>query len=188
MVLDPNIEEQIKSKAIFYLKTGRHDFDIPHTMASVFWIRELLREEKGNPKILIPAMYLHDVGYANKLPHGYTHEQCGQAKPDHMIHGAEIAQKVLEEVGGFTKKEIDEITGLVKTHDIIEQNRNQHEQLVFEADTLSTLDRDQVKPNFGPANYSRWLADVEKERIPRFKTKSGLKFLDQIIQRARDYY
>lgn len=188
MKLDPGLEEKIKSKAISYLKTGRHGFDIPHTMASVYWMQQLLIKEKGNPKILVSAMYLHDVGYANKLPKGHSYEQCLQAKKDHMIHGAEIARKILEKVGQFTKEEIDEIENLVKTHDIIDRDRNHHEQLVFEADTLGQVDRDRAKPSFDKANYQKWLAGVEKARIPQLKTKSGIKFLNQIIQIARDYY
>lgn len=63
MKLDKGKEEEIKAIAIRHLKEGKPEWDVPHTLASVDWMRKLIEREGGNEKVLVTAMYLHDIGY-----------------------------------------------------------------------------------------------------------------------------
>ena len=67
MELDQKIESQIKEKAFEYMKQSRPGWNVPHLHAAIFYMKELLAHEGGDPRILLPAIYLHDIGYAGML-------------------------------------------------------------------------------------------------------------------------
>jgi 23S rRNA pseudoU1915 N3-methylase RlmH len=133
MKLSKDTEQKLKTEVVKYLKKEGPSFDVPHTMAAVYWMKKLLEKEKGNEKILVPAMYLHDVGYYKLLKDNKSLEKRIKAKKRHMKRGARLAKKILKSIGGFSKDEIKEIARLVNTHDILDKERDTNEQLVFEA-------------------------------------------------------
>ena len=153
MNFNPKLEEKLKSAVLKYLKRGRPDYDIPHTLACVYWMKKLLKHETGNQKILVTAIYLHDIGYVNKLKKGYGHQDNKLVKQNHMVHGEKIAKAILAEIGGYDKKEIKKIAHLVRIHDELNKINTLEDQLVFEADSLSLIDVERAKPNFDRKNY-----------------------------------
>jgi len=44
MKLDPKLEQKIAKRVKQYLEKCRPNWDWPHTLASVYWMRELIRE------------------------------------------------------------------------------------------------------------------------------------------------
>jgi len=83
MKLDKALEEKVKQRAKAILVECRPNWDWPHTLASVYWMRELIRENGADERILIPAMYFHDTGYFGVLDTtGYSYEKIkgGQAE------------------------------------------------------------------------------------------------------------
>jgi len=62
-LLDSKLEEKIKLRAFEYLKRGKETWDIPHTLSAVHYVRELIKKEGGDEKILVTTMYFHDTGY-----------------------------------------------------------------------------------------------------------------------------
>ena len=110
MELYNELEQKLKSSALKYLERGRPKWDVPHTLACVFWMKELLKYEKGNPKILISTMYLHDIGGADLFDESHnTHGSQEELKSEQMKRSKEISAKILNEVGGFSEDETNKI-------------------------------------------------------------------------------
>jgi HD superfamily phosphodiesterase len=61
MKLDKETEGKLKAEALKYLEKGKPGWDIPHTLASVYWMKRLIEKEGGDERILVTAMYLHDI-------------------------------------------------------------------------------------------------------------------------------
>ncbi len=192
MDLDSSTENKIKEKVLSYLEKGRPGWDVPHTLACVHWMKELLKNEKGNPKILIPTIYFHDIGYIELMEENKNLDlkRNMDMKEEHMKRGAIIAIKILNEVGGFSQEEIERICYLVSIHDsyekISESNDNEA-QLVYEADGLGQIDRERVKPTYSKEDAGIFLRDFQNKRGLRFKTESGKIFYKELIEKAKKY-
>jgi len=186
MELDKKLENKIKKEVLKYLKEGKPEWDIPHTLSSVYWIKELIKEEGGNKKILVTTMYFHDVGYP-RMKKGYNWKDLLKAKKTHGITGAKIARKILKETGKFSSSEIKKISYLIKTHDNLDKVNTIEELLVKEADGLAQIDIDKTTPNLDKNSYKKFLEDFKNRRFPIFKTKSGKKFLEELWKRLNNY-
>ena len=188
MDLDSKVEGKLKEKAIFYTEQSRPDWNIPHLNAAIYYMKELIKNEDGDPKILLPAIYLHDIGYAGFLKKGYTFEDNLKAKEEHMIRGAKLSKALLKDLNYFSPEEIDKISKLIEMHDNLNKIRNSEAQLVFEADSLGQVDIKRVRPNFDRENYLKWLADFKKRRVPLFKTRTGLEILKKLLPVAENFF
>ncbi len=188
MELDQNTENKIKETAFSYVEKARPDWNVPHLHAAVFYMKKLIKAEGGNHKILLPTIYLHDIGYAGMLSGRYTFEDNQKVKKDHMKVGAEMCRKILNELDTFSESEINEICRLVSIHDNLEAINNHEAQLVFEADSLAQIDVSKVKPNFDKENFIVFLDDFTKRRVPVFKTKTGKSILNTLLPKAKSYF
>lgn len=189
MKLKKELENKIKEKVIPYLEKARKNWDVPHTLATVYWMKQLLKVEIGNKKILITTMYLHDIGGAGLFKKKYSHESGEKLKIKQMQKGKLISKKILKELTKFTKEEIEQITNLVYTHDnLSEIVKTNDGQLVFEADSLGQIDRKRAKPTFSKEEYNKFLKYFKKERASRFKTKIGKKYLKELFKDANKYF
>jgi HD superfamily phosphodiesterase len=182
MKLDPELEEKLKAKAFKFLEKGTPGWDVPHTIASVYWMRRLIENEGGNEKILVTAMYLHDIGYYKLIKKEDGFDDIWSTKSTHMINGAKESEKILKELE-YSKDEIKEIVHLVFVHDKLDQLSTHNEILVMEADSLAQIDTARVKPTFDKENRLKFLKNFEKKRIPRFKTKTGKEFLNKLFRK-----
>jgi hypothetical protein len=152
-------------------------------------MKELIKGEGGDEKILMTAIYLHDIGYPGLLRENYTFEEVSDktTKEIHMKKGAETAEKILKELGEYTPDEIREIVHLVYVHDKIWQLSTHNEILVMEADSLSSLDRNRTKITLDKENMLKFLEHFERKRTPRFKTKTGKKILSRLLKQTKEY-
>lgn len=185
MKLNKNIEEKIKNEALEYLEL-RPNWDIEHTLNAVHWMRILIKNEGGNEKILIPVIYLHDTGYP-KLKPGYSYQKVINAKEYHSRRGAEIAKKFLPTLKYFRKSEINIICELIKHHDKYGPFDDPELQLVYEADRLSQIDFERVKPNFNKKDCEKWLTNYWRKRKSFMKTKTSIDALKNLEQYAKKY-
>lgn len=185
MKLNAETENRIKAEAIKHLKKGKPDWDIPHTLDSVNWMRKLIEKEGGNERILVTAMYLHDIGYP-KMKKGYNFNDLIRSKKLHAETGAEKAEKIVRKLG-YSEPEIKEIVVLVRSHYNKENIDTPNKQLVIEADGLAKIDWGNVKPNFDKKNCLMYLEYFRCRTVPKFKTKTGKKFLKQLLQKAEQY-
>jgi len=174
------IEKKTEETLIAELKSifAKDNWDYEHSLASAKWMKRLIKGEGGNEKILVTAMYLHDIGYAEILKDGYTLEQRISSKPTHPIIGAEKAKALLSTLG-YAPEEISQIYRLIVVHDILEGEKNFDEQLVLEADTLSQIDP-AVSGGFDEENFSKYVELFERKRFPRVKTETGKKLLKEV--------
>lgn len=192
MELNQEIENKIKKEVLSYLERGRPGWDVPHTLACVYWIKEIIKHENGNAKILVPATYFHDIGYIKLMDdkENLNLQKNMNMKEEHMKRGALIARKILKKIKEFNKEEIERICYLVSIHDnydIIKEIKENDAQMLYEADGLGQIDRERVKPTYSKEDAEIFLRDFEKKRGQRFKTETGKKIYLNLIEKAKEY-
>lgn len=175
-------EDQIWEKAQRYLEKGRST-DLEHTKRAVNYGKYLLRYERGNPSIVIPCLYLHDVGWS--MIDEFTPE--GVANIDlHMKYGSELAEKVLKEID-YPYEESKKIVFIISIHDYPEKIfalKDIDATLVVEADRLDrfgipALERyKKMRPN---KPISEVIKKNEKGLNEWFKTNTGKKLAMQLF-------
>jgi hypothetical protein len=188
MKLPKKIEETIRDEAINLLEKGKPDWDIPHTLNAVRWIKKLSKHEGGDERILVPAMYLHDTGYPI-LKMGYTYEDMIRSKKLHAKRGASNAKKILAAIGGFSRTEIEKIAYLIANHDKHTGLYSLDRKLVFEADGLAQIDWGKSRPNFDRKNRVKFLKKyfAEERGADRWHTETGKKYLKILLKKAEEY-
>jgi hypothetical protein len=191
MKLSKKLEEKVKKEVSKALEKGRPDWDLPHTLDSVRWMKKLVEKEGGNEKILVTAMYFHDIGYRS-LSRGYSYEDIVKVKKerDHAKVGARMAGVILEKIGGYTDREIEKIMYLVKNHSRHDNLDSKERQLIFEADGLAQINWQKVPPNFDKKNCLQWMKKyLEIERpIERWRTITGRRFFKQLLKKTKVYW
>ncbi len=185
MKLDKITEKKIKEEALGLLKDGKPEWDIPHTLNVVKWMKILIKEEGGNERILIPTAYFHDTGY-EKLKKGYDFDDMMRAKKSHAENGAKNVEKIFPKLD-FNKEEIKRIAYLVENHDKHNNITEDDRQLIFEADGLAMIDWEVVPPNFDKENIIKFLEKYYDKRKKYIKTVSGKKYLKKLMTKAEKY-
>lgn len=191
MKLGRKLENRVKKEVLKMLKKGKPDWDLPHTLDSVKWMKKLVKYEGGNEKVLVTAMYFHDVGYTS-LPRGYSYEDVTKVKKerDHAKVGARMAGVILEKIGGYTDREIEKIIHLVRLHSRHTNIKSRERQLVFEADGLAQINWHECPPNFDKKNCLEWLEKYLSVERPmkRWKTKTGKKYFRHLLKKSETYW
>jgi uncharacterized protein len=171
-------DKKIKERAIAILGSGRPGWDIPHTLAAVHWIKELLAGEGGDGPVLICAAYLHDIGYS-QVEFANNWDGIHQAKNDHMVKGAAMASGLIKDLS-LSEGQQKEIVHLIEVHDKLEMLSTKNEILLFEADSLGQIDKERVRSTFTGKDLDKFLYLFEQRRMPRFATATGKKFLARL--------
>ena len=169
-------EKRLQEIILDYFKKG--DWNHQHTLAAAYWMKKLIEKERGNDKILITCMYLHDIGY--HLKNDENLDERLKRKKMHMEVGAREAERILP-IEGYTKDEIKQIAHLIRVHDKLKELNTKDEILVLEADSLAQIDHDRVSPSFNKEDFANYLDYFKKERASRFRTKTGKKFLRELM-------
>lgn len=104
--------ERILKLAKPYLAKGRA---LKHTRSALRFALKLLKEEGGDPDVVIPAVILHDAGYF-KTEQKWTQISSGAKVPEHMEESAKIAEQVLKEASHPADK-AREVISIVRQHD-----------------------------------------------------------------------
>ena len=132
--MEETLEKKLISNVMPILEKCRPGWDKHHTLAVVYWMKELIKKEGGDAKILITASYLHDVGYFNLIknyPYKYD-EMMEKPKQNHGKRGVGIARGILQNLGGYSILEKEEILHLVEIHDDLDELKTYNELLLFE--------------------------------------------------------
>jgi HD superfamily phosphodiesterase len=186
-------ERQIWAVARRYLEQGRPG-DVEHTRRVVAYGKALLAQEPGNPRVVVPALILHDTGWS-RVDFSDFIEASAINKKDtasvrlHMHHGADIAREILETVG-WDPAITQQIVDIIAVHDAPEKIRALHDPdatLVFEADWLDKYGEASKK------RYSEVFSDegkieelnryLEKHRFVFFRTKAAKELLSEITSK-----
>ena len=183
-----NLEKSLIEVCREYLTDARPG-DWNHTLRTVEWIKSLMEHEGGDPRILIPAAYLHDVGWSVVLPtclkrKSVEKEVLDQYLDGHMIGGAELSRKILTDLD-YPEDRIERIVHLVSIHDYPEEIKDKDEVLLMEADRLDRFGKtglERVKSVVKTENIQRKYSTVEKEIDKWFRTGTARKAYRKLMK------
>ncbi len=161
------IYQKIFERAEPFLRTRKN---LIHTQIALRYALRLLKKEKGNEGIVIPAVLLHDVGWKMIPPNlQLTAFGPNPSNPQlvrvHEVEGAKIAEAILKEFH-YPSKKIEEISRIIRGHDSRKRPISQNDRIVKDSDKLW--------------RYSRkgMAVDLHRFHIPR---QEYLIFLEAII-------
>jgi HD superfamily phosphodiesterase len=184
------LEEAIKAKVKPYLLKGRPG-DWEHTLRVVEFGKIFIARENGNPFFIIPALYLHDIGwsqthYDDWLSTPFSKQEKCQAALFHQKKGSELAGEILDDLD-YQPELALKILDYIEIHDqperIFALNCLQA-TLCFEADRLDRFGERGEKRLEGIFNDFR---SEERAAFLRhgarqwFKTKTALSLLESLI-------
>ena len=186
--MDKNIENKIKEAVRKLLHKGRPG-DWEHTLRAVTYGKRLLEAEGGDPRIVIPALYLHDTGwskldytdFATSLPSKRSETYSGR---QHMRYSAEIALKILKKLN-YEELLLRRIVRIISIHDLPDRVSALNDisaTLVMEADCLD---------RYGPGRLKRpikfnWCEGKEENDYLRegikkwFRTKTARQMVREL--------
>ena len=177
--MDWIVENLLKERVEVLLTRGRGD-DWKHTLRAVDYGRYLLKHEEGEEEIVIPALYLHDVGWSCVDFDDFT-----KASPDrkrdtpslymHMKYGAELASEILKDMG-YESERADTIVSIIAVHDEPDKvfaMKNPSATLIVEADRLD---------RYGPESLNRFRAMFGEGYLNGDHWKKASKYLCEGIE------
>lgn len=136
--------QNIWESALPYLKKGINKNFVIHTEGVVKAMELILKKEKGDPDILIPAAMLHDVGWAN-VPKKYQRTKNKADKLHGMKLHIELAQeiiiKILQSVN-YKAFQVNEVIEIVQAHKF-SKPRKLSKKMLIDADQLSDSFKEQ---------------------------------------------
>jgi len=195
-MLSRSLESLIANQILPELKLGRQDFDLPHTLAVVYWMKHLLQTEASNlnHKVMIVSAYAHDWGYVglfNKPESANNPKIIAQKKADHMTIGAKRITNLLASQFNqeFSSNEITKIANLVIKHDLVETLQTEEEITLMEADTLGMLDVTRVKPTFNKQDNKQFIdQQIYARRLPKFIHPIAKQKARKLANKRLKYY
>lgn len=145
------IERQLLQSAEPYLQSGRRG-DREHTLRAVDYGKYLLGREPGDPAIVLPCLYLHDIGWSRVDYQDFVDAAPAQKNNcvslrQHMQEGAKLAADILEKLS-YDSARRDRIVAIIAVHDepetvIAMQDINA--TLVMEADRLDRYGTESIR-------------------------------------------
>ena len=157
-------EKQLLQSVEPYLQSGRKG-DMEHTLRAVDYGKYLLEREPGDPAIVLPCLYLHDIGWSRVDYQDFVSAAPAQKKDSvsmrqHMQEGAQLASGILDKLA-YDSAGRDRIVAIIAVHDdpeavIAMQDINA--TLVMEADRLDRYGPESIRryqAMFGDA-YAAW--------------------------------
>jgi len=166
MAIKP-IHQKIFEKAKPFLRTRKN---LIHTRIALRYALKLLEQEKGDAKVVIPAVLLHDVGW-KAIPEKLHLTAFGPNPTNpklarvHELEGAKIAKRILEELY-YPSTNVKEICQIIQGHDSRKRPISSSDRIVKDADKLWRYSRRGVK------------VETERFNVPR---SIYLSFLEKII-------
>ena len=149
--MDKTLENQLRQMVKPYLNRGRPG-DYEHTLRTIRYARQLLQHEEGDSDIVIPTLYLHDIGWSQINYEDFISAPLVSQKENaisvdqHMKLGAALAKPILERLG-FDLQMTRAIVSIIAIHDRPEKifaMKNPSATIVFEADYLDKYGPDSL--------------------------------------------
>lgn len=189
-----SLETLLKEKAYPFLIKGRLE-DWDHTLRAVEYGKILAKEEGGDPEIILTALVLHDIGWSlvdfdDFLMSPIFEKQDTQSVQDHMIQGASVVRRILNDLNyPPDKKEL--VLRIIAYHDRPEAIGSMPEveaTLVFEADRLDryrgeSLER--YRKMFGPDYQKKELEFLVQGAEIWFRTSTGKRMVRELLDPNR---
>lgn len=149
--MNSHTENKLKEAARKILAHARNG-DWGHTLRAVDYGKYLLEYEEGDPEIVIPALYLHDIGWSrvdfSDFKQATPASKVGTASVRlHMQYGAELAVDILSQLE-FDPSTRNSIVSIIAVHDdtnTIFAMNDPSATLVAEADRLDRYGLESLK-------------------------------------------
>ena len=165
------IYQKIYEQAKPFLRTRKN---LIHTKIAFQYALRLLRQEKGDEEVVIPAILLHDVGW--KTISKNLHLTAFGPNPSnpklarvHEVKGARIARAILEGLH-YPPEKVEEICQIIRGHDSRKRAISRSDQIVKDADKLTRYSKK------GMAIVSDWFNVPRKIYINFFEKKIEEQF------------
>ena len=189
MVTKPT-HQKIFERARPFLRTRKN---LIHTKIALRYAIKLLKKEKGDEEVVIPAILLHDVGWkALPEPLQLTAFGPNPSNPKltrlHEREGARIAKSILEKLH-FPSKKIEEICQIINGHDSRKRPLSWNDRVVKDADKLWRYSRKGMAIDLNRFHIRRQdhLLFLEASIEPWFLTPTGKGLAKkEILLRKKD--
>jgi len=130
--------------------------DWGHTLRVVEYGRYLLEHEEGDEEIVIPTLYLHDIGWSAINFDDFKHASPERKRKTmslslHMNQGAALAKRILDDLG-YDQRKITTVISIIAIHDEPDKvfaMENPSATLVVESDRMD---------RYGPKSINRFKA------------------------------
>ena len=162
------IYQKIFERAKPFLRARKN---LIHTRIALHYALKLLKSEKGDEGVVIPAIILHDVGW--KVIPERLHLTAFGPNPSnpkltrlHEQGGARIAKSILEKLH-YPSERIEEIYQIIRGHDSRKRPISWNDRVVKDADKLW--------------RYSRKGVEIETDRF-HISRRKFLNFLEGKIE------
>jgi len=168
-----------------YLKKGKMKDFLIHTKGVVKAMELLLKKEKGDGSLLMPAAILHDVGWAKvplKLQKSREVEEEIQALKLHLEYAPATIKKILLKVK-YNKGKTEKIIKIVLAHKF-KKPKNIEKRLLIDADSLSDVFKEQFYSDIREYNTTpEKLYNFRKNN--KFFTETAKKIFDEELEERR---
>jgi len=131
----------IKQKLLGRLEEyfGKDAKRINHAKQVMYFAEKLLKKEKADWYIIIPASILHDVGIKKAEEKYNSSAPCYQEK-----EGPPVAKKILLQIG-LKKEDIDEICQIIAHHHSPGKINTRNFKILYDADSIVNLKEKGIK-------------------------------------------
>jgi len=115
-----------------------HDFKrIGHAANVARYAEHIVREEHGNPAVVLCAAYLHDIGIHE------AERRCNNtAARNHQKEGPPIARNILAKLGA-REEIIEEVCYIIGHHHHLRDEETLNSKIVYDADVIANLEEEQ---------------------------------------------
>ncbi|MBU0471849.1 MAG: HD domain-containing protein [Nanoarchaeota archaeon] len=202
--LNPEVRK-VFEKAKPYLKESREG-DIEHVYFMLETILNL-KQKKVNIdlSIMLPLAILHDIGHCGVLPEHFKYltgsEKIKNAKLVHMLTGAKIAKKILEE-SDYDPEKSKEIIEIVSMHDAgqvegmgLEAYNTPNKKIFHDLDRIGGLDVKRIRIYLSKYVDKNKIDKIREEFVKSTKgifhkefqetAKEMFKYIDKLFDEKR---
>jgi len=184
------VHEKIFDAARPLLRTRHNDI---HTRVCLRFAIRLLREEGGDPDVVIPGVTLHDVGWS-AVPEDLQLTAFGPKMTDpglrdvHEREGAVLAREILERFR-YPPDKTERIVTIVSRHDSRSDGESVEERIVKDADKLWRCSREgfAVDPERFEMSPTEHLSRLKSALDRWFLTPAGRRIARaELVARERE--
>jgi len=143
-----------------------HDFKrIGHAANVARYAEQIVKEEKGNPAVVLSAAYLHDIG----IPEA-ARKYDSTAARYHQKEGPPIAREILTKLGA-REEIIDEVCDIIGHHHHPRDKETMNFKILYDADLIVNLEEGQKKK------------ETERDRLSKIIEKTFLTDIGKRLAR-----
>lgn len=177
--------QRIWKSAIPYLKKGKRKDFILHTKGVIKAMKLLVKREKRDSNILIPATMLHDTEWSKvpiNLQKTNDKNKTKKAMKLHLKYSKPIINNILIKMG-YDKKHIKKIIDIVLAHKF-KNPKSLDKRLLIDADTLSDIFKEQFYGDCKAYNLNpKTLYKIRKNN--KFYTKTAKIIFNKELEKRR---